>query len=426
MAEMWYYTCEGKQMEPVTDAELKRLAASGMLKPTDMVWKEGMPKWVRASLTSDLFSDAPISVPETPAGRNVTPPEKHSDVARTGRRDQGSDASRDDVDRPRRDRRRDPDRYDDEDEDRPRRRRRVVSNPGMDPTLKVGLILGGSLIGIILIAILIGVTFRSRDNGWANVKKAAFPVAPPPVPMNPVPINPNLGNAAALLITTYNVNLANNNAKDSRAFQLKAGARYQVTARSRQKGAFKVSILNNNLPLGWTTSVGATANLLFTAPHAGLFTIQTENQAVQADRITVTLREVGAGNFQNNQPAGNPPPVYRGPLEVGPDGVSLNDQLTAADARDNVMPSPSKVVTINMVAGKTYTIRHDRRDNNAGFDPYLRLEDSNFVQLAADDDSGGNLNALLIYQPAQTGVYRVIATSLGGTTGNFALRITVN
>ena len=29
MAEMWYYTCEGKQMEPVTTAELKKLAASG-------------------------------------------------------------------------------------------------------------------------------------------------------------------------------------------------------------------------------------------------------------------------------------------------------------------------------------------------------------------------------------------------------------
>ena len=49
MAEMWYYTSEGKQMEPVSSGELRQLAASGLLKPTDMVWKEGMPKWVRAS-----------------------------------------------------------------------------------------------------------------------------------------------------------------------------------------------------------------------------------------------------------------------------------------------------------------------------------------------------------------------------------------
>ena len=53
MAEMWYYTSEGKQMEPVTTAELKQLAASGMLKPTDMVWKEGMPKWRPAAELTD-------------------------------------------------------------------------------------------------------------------------------------------------------------------------------------------------------------------------------------------------------------------------------------------------------------------------------------------------------------------------------------
>ena len=28
MAEIWYYTNQGKQMEPVTEAELKRLAPS--------------------------------------------------------------------------------------------------------------------------------------------------------------------------------------------------------------------------------------------------------------------------------------------------------------------------------------------------------------------------------------------------------------
>ena len=49
MANLWYYTSEGKQMKPVSGAELKQLAASGLLRPTDLVWTEGMPKWVRAS-----------------------------------------------------------------------------------------------------------------------------------------------------------------------------------------------------------------------------------------------------------------------------------------------------------------------------------------------------------------------------------------
>src|ERR671924_206222 len=57
MAEMWYYTSEGKQMDPVSIKELKRLVGDGVLKPTDMVWKEGMPRWIRASSVKELFPD---------------------------------------------------------------------------------------------------------------------------------------------------------------------------------------------------------------------------------------------------------------------------------------------------------------------------------------------------------------------------------
>ena len=57
MAEMWYYTTEGKQMDAVTIQELKRLVRDGTLKPTDMVWKEGMPRWIRASSVTELFPD---------------------------------------------------------------------------------------------------------------------------------------------------------------------------------------------------------------------------------------------------------------------------------------------------------------------------------------------------------------------------------
>src|SRR5208282_3777010 len=60
MAEMWYYTTEGKQMDPVSMKELKRLVGDGTLKPTDMVWKEGMARWIRASSVKELFPD-PIS-----------------------------------------------------------------------------------------------------------------------------------------------------------------------------------------------------------------------------------------------------------------------------------------------------------------------------------------------------------------------------
>lgn len=56
-AEMWYYTSEGKQMDPVSMKELRRLVGEGTLKPTDMVWKDGMPRWIRASSLKELFPD---------------------------------------------------------------------------------------------------------------------------------------------------------------------------------------------------------------------------------------------------------------------------------------------------------------------------------------------------------------------------------
>jgi hypothetical protein len=62
MPEIWYYTCEGKQMDPVSIRDLKRLVGDGVLKPTDMVWKEGLPRWIRASSLKELFPDPSSSL----------------------------------------------------------------------------------------------------------------------------------------------------------------------------------------------------------------------------------------------------------------------------------------------------------------------------------------------------------------------------
>lgn len=427
MADMWYYTCEGRQMEPVTDAELKRLAAAGTLKPTDLVWKDGMPKWVRASSTTDLFSDErPISVRQSAVehGAASAADVEVGNEREVARRDL---PERDASPRPGRDRRRDYDSYGDEDDEdrRSRARRRYFErSPGMEPALKIGLILGGSFMGLILIGVVVALTLRSGGNARAQVKPFAFPKPPPPVPP-PVVFNPVPENGVPRLNTTYNVNLINNNA-DRRAFQLRAGGRYEVAVRAKNPNAsFKVSVLDNDVPLTSANSVGANISLSFTAPHAGLFTIQSENLGPRLNRLGVTIRETGPANAPPNAvPVGPPPPVYRGPLDVGPAGIVIDDQLTPADARDPMLRSPCKVVTVNMVAGKTYTIRHERVPDIGPFDPYLRLEDSNNNQLAADDDGGGNRNALLIFRPLQTGVYRVMVTSLNSTTGNFTLKIT--
>jgi len=55
------------------------------------------------------------------------------------------------------------------------------------------------------------------------------------------------------------------------------------------------------------------------------------------------------------------------------------------------------------------------------FDPYLVVEDEDMDILAEDDDSGGNLDALIKFTPRKDGEYRIIATSFMGATGQYEL-----
>src|SRR5262245_34615342 len=126
----WYYTTNNQQMGPVSWDELRQLASSGLLHPTDMVWKEGMADWVKATRTDGLFS-------ERAAPRRV---ESADDEPR--RRPQERDRERD------RERARERDRDDDYD-DRPRRRRR--RSEGMPLGAKVAIIGGSIAVGLLIV-----------------------------------------------------------------------------------------------------------------------------------------------------------------------------------------------------------------------------------------------------------------------------------
>jgi hypothetical protein len=56
MANEWHYTLNGQPAAaPVTAPQLKQLAASGQLKPTDLVWQDGMLEWAPAGSVKGLF-----------------------------------------------------------------------------------------------------------------------------------------------------------------------------------------------------------------------------------------------------------------------------------------------------------------------------------------------------------------------------------
>jgi hypothetical protein len=80
MAIEWHYTLNGQQAPaPVSSAQLKQLAASGQLQPTDLVWQEGMTGWVPAGSVKGLFSpgkslgDSAV-IPPPSAGRPTRKP----------------------------------------------------------------------------------------------------------------------------------------------------------------------------------------------------------------------------------------------------------------------------------------------------------------------------------------------------------------
>lgn len=68
MATEWYYTINGQQAPaPVSAAQLKQLAGSNQLQPTDLVWQEGMANWMPAGSVKGLFSGPARAGIEQPA-----------------------------------------------------------------------------------------------------------------------------------------------------------------------------------------------------------------------------------------------------------------------------------------------------------------------------------------------------------------------
>jgi hypothetical protein len=65
MTNDWFYTQHGRAAPaPVSAAQLKQLADGGQLRPTDLVWQEGMAGWVAAAGIKGLFPHKPP--PEVP------------------------------------------------------------------------------------------------------------------------------------------------------------------------------------------------------------------------------------------------------------------------------------------------------------------------------------------------------------------------
>lgn len=61
--EEWHYTSNNQKFGPVSSAELKKLAATGKLKPSDLIWKDGWDDWKPADKIKGLLNLTPPPIP---------------------------------------------------------------------------------------------------------------------------------------------------------------------------------------------------------------------------------------------------------------------------------------------------------------------------------------------------------------------------
>lgn len=102
----------------------------------------------------------------------------------------------------------------------------------------------------------------------------------------------------------------------------------------------------------------------------------------------------------------------RAPLQV--DAV-----LSENDTPDQYRDFPGKIYVVELTAGKRYVIDLTTRQ----FDAFLLLQNNRGALIAQDDDSGGNLNSRIQFQPTASGPYRLVASTYNGRMGAFTLRV---
>ena len=70
----WHATQNGTQQGPLSDEALRQWAAEGRLRPTDLVWREGMPQWVPAGGIPGLIpAQLPPPIPVVPIASYAPP-----------------------------------------------------------------------------------------------------------------------------------------------------------------------------------------------------------------------------------------------------------------------------------------------------------------------------------------------------------------
>lgn len=66
----WFWIKDGQKCGPVDAAGIRRMAQTGQLDPTDLIWREGLADSIPASRIKGLFPESPL---HAPLGRQDSP-----------------------------------------------------------------------------------------------------------------------------------------------------------------------------------------------------------------------------------------------------------------------------------------------------------------------------------------------------------------
>lgn len=399
MAEMWYYTTEGKQMDPVTMKELKRLVGDGTLKPTDMVWKDGMARWIRASSVKELFPDpmaeldkyftntreagkkeAAATGVQAPAGTTSTASASSNGSVPTTA-DSGQQKKRPKSD------------TDDGDDRGPPKRRTEAAKAGGSMVLVIVSLLA---VGVLMVALCGGVVILI--------------VAWPGGSAKGTPINGE---------TSYNVTTVPGG-QDQRSFTFRKDVEYEITVKSQPNfQGIDIDLFvfhrNGNLEAS-DVAIGPDCKLRFTPREEAEYRVEVRNVAGNQNVIsTVTIREV-----KDALPKNDGPPKDQVNKDAPPRELPLPKDVREGNGFVDVDPLGTKkfrTYKFRVKAGHPVSFRMTALDPGPNTVFHLVVVKENDANTILAQDRPLAPNASVTFRPQETQIVHVRVMNAGKQLG---------
>jgi predicted Zn finger-like uncharacterized protein len=111
-------------------------------------------------------------------------------------------------------------------------------------------------------------------------------------------------------------------------------------------------------------------------------------------------------------------------LAAGPTILDKGDTLRHGDFKA-VLRKPAKDYKVRLEANKEYVIDMKAEKQDLAHNPFLILLDPQNRQVAQDDDSGGGLNAQIVYRPNIAGEYTIQAACQAAPPEGMSFHLTV-